>query len=163
MDPGFLEYKLRPLENNNPNPIYATDDFPTAEEVTRRVNITVHLAYVAPNVVYQLNGLPWLEDIPKEPYLVSIYKNDTLEFPSMERALLNDGLDAKVDAFPAMRGEVLEVVIQNTGSDRGSIDNHPWHVHGEHVWDLGGGFGAYNRTENEARWANASGKPVRRE
>jgi hypothetical protein len=76
----------------------------------------------------------------------------------MERELLNDGLNPVAYAFPAMPGDVL-----NTVYDRGILDNHPRYVHREHVWDFGSGFGAYDRTANEARWARASGKPVRRE
>lgn len=163
MDHEFLEYKLRPLVNNYLNPVYASDDFPTAEEVTRRINVTIRLAYVAPNVVYYMNGYPWFEEYPNTPYLVSIIQNDTIEFPSMERALANDGLDPVSRAFPAQIGEVLEVVVQNTASDRGTLDNHPWHVHGEHVWHIGSGFGEYNSTANEAKWENSIGKPVRRE
>lgn len=163
MDHEFLEYQLRPLENNYSDPVYSSDDFPTADEVTRRINVTIHLAYVAPNVVYELNGYPWFEHTPKEPYLVSIIKNDTIQFPSMERAAANEGLDPVSKAFPAEIGEVLEVVVRNTASDRGTLDNHPWHVHGEHVWHIGSGFGEYDSAANEAKWANSPGKPVRRE
>jgi len=163
LDREFLDYKLRPLVNNYSNPVYASDDFPTADEVTRRINVTIHLAFVDPNVIYHLNGYPWFEDVPEEPYLVSIIKNDTIEFPSMERAMANSGLDPISRAFPARMNEVLEVVVQNTASDRGSLDNHPWHVHGEHVWHIGSGVGEYNRTANEAKWANSTGKPVRRD
>ncbi|KFY22306.1 hypothetical protein V493_06685 [Pseudogymnoascus sp. VKM F-4281 (FW-2241)] len=163
MDHEFLEYQLRPLENNYSDPVYSSDDFPTADEVTRRINVTIHLAYVAPNVVYELNGYPWFEHTPKEPYLVSIIKNDTIQFPSMERAAANEGLDPVSKAFPAEIGEVLEVVVRNTASDRGTLDNHPWHVHGEHVWHIGSGFGEYDSAANEAKWANSPGKPVRRD
>lgn len=81
----------------------------------------------------------------------------------MERAHANAGLDPISRAFPAEIGEVLEVVVRNTASDRGSLDNHPWHVHGEHVWHIGSGFGEYNAAANEAKWAKSTGKPVRRE
>lgn len=35
-------------------------------------------------------------------------------------------------------GEVLEIVIQNTGSlDIGRVDDHPFHAHGGHYYDIG--------------------------
>jgi L-ascorbate oxidase len=57
---------------------------------------------------------------------VSLYKDDGIEFPSLTRALQNGGVDNKTGAFPASIGEVLEIVIQNTGADSGGVDIHPW-------------------------------------
>lgn len=61
-----------------------------------------------------------------EPYLVSLYKDDGVEFPSMQRALQNGGIDNKTGSFPAEIGEVVEIVLQNTGADSGGVDIHPW-------------------------------------
>jgi len=56
MDYCFLEYQLRPLHSTiNPS------DMPTAAEVTRRVNITVHLSIPDGRLVYYLNGYTWNE------------------------------------------------------------------------------------------------------
>jgi len=102
-------------------------------------------------------------EVPVEPYLVSLYKNDSVQFPSMERALANESLDPITRAFPAQIGEVIEIVIQGTGSDGGEMESHPWHAHGAHFWDLGGGDGFYNVEANEAKWASSPGKPIKRE
>lgn len=136
-------------------PLYQADidGFPTAAEVTRRVIIKVHQRVNGPTVWLE-NGLPWTESVPQEPYLVSLYKNDTLEFPSMERALANNGLDPITSAFPAQIGEVLEIVIQNTGADAGGIDVHPWHAHGGHYYDIGAGNGTYDAVANEEKLKN---------
>lgn len=110
------------------------------------------------------NGYSWYESFPKEPYLVSLYKNDTFGFPSQSNAIQNNGIDPITRTFPAQVGEVIEIIIQNTGSDHlGSLDTHPWHAHGEHYWDLGSGNGTYNRTGNELLWAKSPGHPVRRD
>jgi len=140
----FLEYALSPLRQSD------IDAFPTAAEVTRRVTIRVH-QHVAGQTIWLEDGLPWTESTPKEPYLVSLYKNDTLEFPSMERALANNGLDPVTSAFPAQVGEVLEIIIQNTGADANGLDVHPWHAHGGHYYDIGSGNGTYNATANEEK------------
>jgi hypothetical protein len=153
-DSAFLDYKLRPH--------CASDEMPTAEEVTRRVNITFNLD-TTNGFLYRMNNYTWNEEIPKEPYLVSLYKNDGTEWPSMERALQHDGIDPVTDAFPAELGEVLEIVVQGTGSTKGTRETHPWHAHGAHYWDLGGGDGIYNATANEEKWRNSTGKPVKRE
>jgi len=159
-DVNFLEYSLCPLESA----MNSTHDMPTAEEVTRRVNITVHLSEPGGALVFLQNGYAWSEDVVEgEPYLVSLYKNDGKNWPSMERAILNNGLDPFTRAYPAEIGEVLEIVLQNTGSDGGTTETHPWHAHGAHYWDLGSGAGIYDRAANEAKWAASPGKPVKRE
>lgn len=140
----FLDYALTPFYHSQ------ASEFPTVDEVTRRITIRVH-QHVAGQTIWLENGLPWNEGIPREPYLVSLYKNDSLEFPSMERALSNNGLDPVTSAFPAQIGEVFEIVIQNTGADAGGVDVHPWHAHGGHYYDLGAGNGTYNATANEER------------
>ncbi|KFY31423.1 hypothetical protein V493_01130 [Pseudogymnoascus sp. VKM F-4281 (FW-2241)] len=163
-DPYWLEYKLRPFNNPKyPAASHNALDFPTAEEVTRRVNITSHLDIPGGALVYTINGYTWTENLIQEPYLVSLYKDGGSNWPSMERALLNDGLDPVTYAFPAVMGEVLEIVVQGTGSAGGGTETHPWHAHGAHYWDLGAGEGEYNREENEAKWRDSGAHPVRRD
>ncbi|KAH8602471.1 Cupredoxin [Bisporella sp. PMI_857] len=153
---GFLEYALSPLYP------WDIEAFPTAEEVTRRVTITVHQSVRGPTV-WLSNGLPWDPSTPKEPYLISLYKGNTLEYPSMDRALANNGLDPVTDAFPAQIGEVLEIVIQNTGADREGIDIHPWHAHGAHYYDLGSGNGTYDAEVNEKKLGEWGKTPMKRD
>ncbi|TVY45554.1 Multicopper oxidase [Lachnellula subtilissima] len=152
---GFLDYELHPFSTPKDGA------FPTAQEVTRRVTITVHQR-VSGQTVWIENHYDWTTAFPAEPYLVSLYKNDSIEFPSMERALANNGIDPISRAFPAQIGEVLEIVIQNTGADAGGLDIHPFHAHGAHYWDLGSGNGTYDATTNEAKIA-ASGPPIQRD
>lgn len=158
MSTSFLEYELRPLNQSD------IDNFPTASEVTRRVIMTVHqhvLSGQGGRIIWLENQFSWTDEVPKEPYLVSLYKDDGVEFPSMTRALKNNGLDPVTGAFPAAIGEVLEIVIQNTGADSGGIDTHPWHAHGSHYYDIGSGNGTYNATANEERLKGMN--PVRRD
>ncbi|TVY83420.1 Multicopper oxidase aurL2 [Lachnellula suecica] len=150
---GFLDYELHPLS--------PPKDFPTAEEVTRRITMTVHQRVLGPTIWVQ-NDYPWTETFPQEPYLVSLYNNNSLEFPSMERALANDGIDPISRAFPAQIGEVLEIVIQNTGADKGGLDVHPFHAHGAHYWDLGSGNRTYDQASNEVK-IQEHGHPIQRD
>jgi L-ascorbate oxidase len=162
-DTCFLDYQLRPYYHST---TYSTPDsvFPTAAEVTRRVNITARQTKTDEGaILYLINDYTWNEGLVAEPYLVSLYKNDGKNWPSMERALLNDGLDPVTYAFPANLGEVLEIVIQGTGSNSNGTATHPWHAHGAHYWDLGSGDGIYNATANEEKWAKSLGTPVKRE
>ncbi|RFU24096.1 hypothetical protein B7463_g12243, partial [Scytalidium lignicola] len=153
-DTSFLEYALSPL-----TPAF---DFPTAAEVTRRVTITVHQA-IRGQTIWLENGYNWAEVFPKEPYLVSLYKQDGIEFPSMQRALANNGIDPVTRAFPAQIGEVLEIVIQNTGADSGELDVHPFHAHGAHYWDLGSGNGTYEANANEEKIHAGHHRPIKRD
>jgi L-ascorbate oxidase len=120
---SFLDYELKPLSQHDIN------EFPTASEVTRRVIIKLH-QHVLPGqggqTIWLEDGYSWTEGIPQEPYLVSLYKDDGIEFPSLARALENNGVDNKTGAFPAEIGEVIEIVLQNTGADSGGVDIHPW-------------------------------------
>ena len=138
---NWLEYQLQPLKPNN---------FPQLSEVTRRVIIRTH-QIVNGTDIWAQNNYPWTETFPKEPYLVSLYKNDGVEFPSMARALANGGIDPQTRSFPANIGEVIELVIQNTGSDNGGMDVHPFHAHGAHYYDIGSGNGTYDVDANEAQ------------
>lgn len=137
---GWLDYKLESLI---PDP-----DFPLSTEVTRRITIRTH-QMIRGSIVWAQNNSSWFDAFPAEPYLVSLYKNDGLEFPSYERALANEGIDPVTRAFPANIGEVIEIVVQNTASDRGSFDTHPFHAHGSHYYDLGSGNGTYDPSANE--------------
>ncbi|OBT65663.1 L-ascorbate oxidase [Pseudogymnoascus sp. 23342-1-I1] len=163
-DPNWLEYSLRPY-NDSRNPAASINalDFPTAEEVTRRVNITSYLDFPNYGLLYKINGQTWKEDLVQEPFLVSLYKDGGSNWPSMERALQHDGLDPVTYAFPAVMGEVIEIVVQSTGTAFGTTETHPWHAHGAHYWDLGSGEGVYNREENEAKWHRSIGHPVKRD
>ena len=140
---GWLDYQLESLL---PDP-----EFPLSTEVTRRITLRTHQIIGAGTIVWAQDSMPWVDTFPVEPYLVSLYKNDGMEFPSYERALLNEGIDPETKAFPAQIGEVIEIVIQNTGSDVGSLDVHPFHAHGSHYWDLGSGNGTYDPVKNEER------------
>jgi hypothetical protein len=165
IDHSWLEYSLSPYHNDEyPDASKNALDFPTADQVTRRVNITFHLDVSnKTGFTYQINGQPWTENLVYEPYLVSLYKDGGKNWPSMERALQHDGLDPVTHAFPALMGEVVEIVIQGTGSTGGTTESHPWHAHGAHVWDLGAGERLYNREENEEKWRRSKGHPVKRE
>jgi L-ascorbate oxidase len=138
---GWLDFKLLSL--------YSDPDFPLTSEVSRRVTIRTHQIIGNGSIMWAQDESPWIETFPKEPYLVSLYKNDSLEFPSLDRANKNQGIDPVTRVFPATLGEVIEIIIQNTGSDVGSVDIHPFHAHGAHYYDLGSGNGTYDPVKNE--------------
>lgn len=152
----LTDYNLAPLSYNN---------FPPASSVTRRVIITVQ-QIVNGTVIWAQNGYPWSEDLfhPAAPYLLSLYTNDTSNLPPPPSSLPASGIDPNTRTFPASIGEVLEIVLQNTGSQpAGGLDSHPFHAHGAHYYDLGSGNGSYNATANEARLAADGIQPVLRD
>ncbi|KAF2092143.1 multicopper oxidase [Saccharata proteae CBS 121410] len=148
----WLEYALEPLYPNN---------FPTASEVTRRIVIDVRQIFTV-TTVWQLNGLQFNETesnpFPGErPYLVSIYQNGRSAMPNYEAALNNSGWDPTTYTWPALLGEVLEIILVNTGSlvtNNGGVDYHPFHAHGGHYYDIGSGNGTYDPVANELKLAN---------
>ena len=146
---GFLDYKLKPLKDNN---------FPTCKEVTRRV--TINMQQVLDGyILWQDNNVSWVQDsfdtlphltTPRKPYLVSLYENETAYLPSYTAAVKNAGVDPETQTFPAKIGEVVEIILQNYGAraidneTAGGLDAHPWHAHGKHFYDLGAGPGKWS-------------------
>jgi L-ascorbate oxidase len=125
------------------------NDFPSLEEVTRRVTIKVE-QIINGSITWKQNSAPWTESFPQIPYLVALYEREAEAIPSYNVAIANGlGIDPRVRAFPARIGEVLEIVIQNSGSTAGALDVHPFHSHGSHFYDIGSGPGVYSVTENE--------------
>lgn len=152
---GFLDYVLQPLYPN---------DFPSASQVTRRVVLNVQQV-LDKYIVWKDSNVSWTADTddsaphttPSQPYLVSLYTNQTAYMPSYSAAVKNGGPDPSTNTFPAKIGEVLEIVLQNIGAHAidnetgGALDVHPWHAHGEHYYDIGGGPGAFDPNIAEER------------
>jgi hypothetical protein len=102
------------------------------------------------SISWRQNGAPWAEAFLQTPYLVALFQNNEAALPSYDVAIANGlGIDPRVRAFPAKIGEVLEIVIQNSGSTARALDVHPFHSHGLHFYDIRSGPGTYNVTENE--------------
>jgi L-ascorbate oxidase len=135
--------------DNDLSPFFP-NDFPSLASVTRRVIVKVE-QIINGTITWRQNGAPWDDTFPQTPYLVALYQNNEAALPSYDVAIANGlGIDPRVRAFPAKIGEVLEIVIQNSGSTAGALDVHPFHSHGLHFYDIGSGPGTYNVTENEA-------------
>ncbi|OXV06664.1 hypothetical protein Egran_05565 [Elaphomyces granulatus] len=147
---GWLNYQLRPLIPDS--------NFPTLSEVNRRVTITVHQNISSSDQLTHIswleNGYPWVETLSPTPYLVEIYEDKFDTDAAYQRAIANGGLDLDTRSFPTKKGEVLEIVWQNTGSTAGALETHPFHAHGAHYYDLGGGDGVYDSAANEAMLQN---------
>jgi L-ascorbate oxidase len=148
---GWLDYELQPL---------APNDFPSLKEVTRRVTVTVQ-QIVNGNITWAQNSMTWARDFPHKPYLVGLYEHDESGIPNYENAIANGGMDNLTRVFPAKLGEVLEIVIQNSGGTNGGLDIHPFHAHGAHVYDIGSGNGTYDPVANELRLGGTN--PVKRD
>lgn len=153
---------------NTLTPLIPHADFPTLAEVTRRVVIDA-VQLIDPNTqqwVWRLNNLSWTEATARTPLMVDIYERGQAAVPDFDAAVANDGWDPATKAFPARLGEVLEIVFQNTGSlanGGGGVDVHPFHAHGEHYFDVGGGDGSYDAEANEASIVAAGYEPVKRD
>ncbi|KAH8885404.1 L-ascorbate oxidase [Thozetella sp. PMI_491] len=157
----WLEYALTPLR---PELCGA----PTAEEVTRRITVdSVQLVSPETNqTIWRLANLSWTEGVLQKPVLVDIYQRGDAAVPNWDAAQKNNGWDPATLSFPARVGEVLEIVLQNTGSlvsNGGGVDSHPFHAHGQHYYDIGSGNGTYDPVANEAKIAKLGYHPVRRD
>lgn len=150
---GWLDYELEPLHSD--------DGFPKLEEVTRRIIVDVH-QNVSDHVIWLQNGYDWVQSFPQSPYLVDIYTGELDVDVTYKRAISRGNFDSVTRTFPAKIGEVLEIVWQNQGTfTNGGVDAHPFHAHGKHYYDIGGGDGLYNATANEERLK--SSHPIQRD
>ena len=157
---GWMEYTFTPL-----HPV--GNAAPTAEEVTRRVTIDATLKQAADGrVMWQLAGLSWTEQSWQTPLLVDIYQRGQAAVPDYAAAVANGGWDPRTQSFPARIGEVLEIVLQNVGSDvggSGRVETHPFHAHSNHYYDVGSGPGQYDAAANDAKVKRLGYRPVKRD
>ncbi|OTA92700.1 putative multicopper oxidase [Hypoxylon sp. CO27-5] len=160
----WLEYTLTPLNT--------TPSFPTLSEVTRTLYITVNQDIIngsydgntiSGKLIWQQNNLTWTENEAQElhytPYLIQAYIEG--KTPDYDAALKNNGWDPGTRAFPALVGEVLDIVWQSNSGPTGGFEYHPMHGHGEHYWDLGSGNGTYDAAANEEHFKNYT--PMKRD
>ncbi|KAH8668630.1 L-ascorbate oxidase [Xylariales sp. PMI_506] len=165
---SWLEYALESL--------YEIDAFPTLAEVTRTIYIQLNQkvidgAYINKTIKGSLqwdsNNLTWAETTVASdnitPYLVAAYQSGAV--PDYDAALANGGWDPATRAWPALVGEVLDIVWLSNSGPTGGFDTHPMHAHGAHYWDLGSGNDtAYDAVANEARFTGSGGlTPARRD
>ena len=88
------------------------------------------------------------------------------QFPESIIFLSIGGYDPKTKTFPAKLGEVLEIVWQNVGRTiDGTVETHPFHVHSEHIWDVGCGTGSYSPSVAEImlQEQRKHGGPIKRD
>ncbi|EXJ62697.1 L-ascorbate oxidase [Cladophialophora yegresii CBS 114405] len=158
----WAEYALEALK--------PAEKFPRLSEVTRTVYITMQQVIRVGSFVngttngtlqWAQNNLIW-QTVQREsnnsaPYLVQLYT--TGQTPNYTAALQNGGWDPYSNAFPALPGEVLDIVWLSNSGPTGGWDFHPMHAHGKHYFDLGSGNGTYNATANEVRFGNYTPAP----
>jgi L-ascorbate oxidase len=92
-------------------------------EVTRRVMVYVQKV-VDQNYLWQENNVSWTEHsqaplphvTPTEPYLISLYRNQTKYLPHYNAAVATGGLDPETKVYPAKIGEIVEIVHHGVGA-----------------------------------------------
>ncbi|EWC44178.1 hypothetical protein DRE_07003 [Drechslerella stenobrocha 248] len=156
----WAEYVLQPLKS------HYTESFPPLSSVNRTIYITVKQV-ASGKLEWSQNGVIWQHTLLHEPYLTSIYRYGDAAIPSLDVATdsLNNfpGADPAFHAFPARIGETLDIVWLNSNGPNGGWDFHPFHAHGGHFWDLGGGNGTYDAAANDAAMKRDGYTPVLRD
>ncbi|AEO59159.1 laccase-like protein [Thermothelomyces thermophilus ATCC 42464] len=159
---NWLEYTFQPLHPSS-------SLSPTAEEVTRRVILEAEqkIDPATGRLVWKLAHMTWTDMSRDKPVLVDIYERGEAAMPDYAAALTNYGWDPATKLFPAKKDEVLEIVIQNTGSHysgaSGIVETHPFHAHGQHFYDVGSGPGKYDPEANNAKLASLGYRPIKRD
>ena len=166
----WLEYTLEPL---NPN------GFPTATEVTRQVYLRTAQLVVPNGIFWSVGNRTWSESNEHLgntlfssrnpsvgiPYLVDVYERGEEAIPDYDTAVGNyGGWDPNLNVYAARVGEVIDIILINEPDGlSGGFDIHPWHIHGDHVYDLGSGPGTYDAVANEKRLREYRSSPVLRD
>jgi L-ascorbate oxidase len=97
--------------------------------------------------------------------------NDQYWMPPMDGSLLEQLMFAETDfttadksplVFTIELNQVIDIVLQNTVALNGLCEQHPWHLHGHHFWDYGGGPGLYDPVLGAQLTANNS-EPIMRD
>lgn len=60
--------------------------------------------------------------------------------------------DVGLTVIRANKGEVLEIVMQNTWDLSGVSDIHQWHIHGHSFWVVGEGYGIFDPETDPATY-----------
>ena len=148
------------------SPLEVNERAPSLGEVTRRIYLSNHqISSQQVGIDWTVSNNTWSATSPDTPpYLVSIYQNGETAIPSLERANAYGGWDPEFNAYPAEIGETLEIVLVNENNGlSGGLDSHPWHIHGQHIWDVGAGSGTYDAEANEARLVGSGRAPAKRD
>lgn len=154
----WMEYTLEPLKDN---------DFPAADQVTRQVFLSSAQYLTQSGIFWTVDNRTWTEEDERQdkkafndtgmsdnaPYLVKVYEEGSKAIPNYENAVQHHGgWDPQLNVYTAKVGEIIDIVLINEpNGNAGGFDTHPWHIHGDHVYDLGSGRGTYNATDNEIK------------
>eukprot|EP00899_Mesostigma_viride_P000838 jgi/Mesvir1/10755/Mv13824-RA.1 len=113
-------------------------------------------------ILWGLNNIT--ERMPATPYLHQLYF-DKVAYNSIlpaqplvtwdyQRTQVEEGISingVKGDSLIHLNyGDVVEVVIQNTPALNGVHEQHPWHLHGHHMYVMGFGQGNYKASVDDA-------------
>jgi L-ascorbate oxidase len=129
--PEWIGNQLRPLARDFTSP--PTQVTKTILLVGKQAQITD--AHNVTRMKWVINDVAF-EAHDSEPLLVSAVRGDAIL-----RAAV--GPSSRSLVFRIDYNDVVDLVLQNTVALNGMCEQHPWHIHGHHFYDLGGGPGAY--------------------
>ncbi|TFY79386.1 hypothetical protein EWM64_g4622 [Hericium alpestre] len=152
------------------------DDFPTLDPYAPipALNKTVPLPDEAPywitndlsagngstlGVYWVVDQYQYTENWPQVPYLVQAYENKL--HPDYEGALANGGFDNSTNSIPIHINETVDLVFLNLASFVGTLEAHPWHIHGAHPFLMAQGLGEFSDDAYTAARQNRTGQPYR--
>lgn len=121
----------------------------TSNNVSNTLHSPKPLAAVAYEALMDDASAPWPDTvvpgtigIPDEAPLKWNYSNT----PRVE-GLSPIHLDHGMAVFQFVKGEIVEMVFQNTVGGRGTAGNHGWHLHGHEFYVIGQGTGTFEETD----------------
>uniref|UniRef100_D8PTK2 laccase n=1 Tax=Schizophyllum commune (strain H4-8 / FGSC 9210) TaxID=578458 RepID=D8PTK2_SCHCM len=109
---------------------------------------------------WQTHGYQYTEDMPSVPYLIQAYEGGlNIDY---DAALANDGYDNTTHSMPIRAGEVVDIVFLNVASPTGTLEAHPWHIHGKHPYVMAYGLGEFSQEAYVAARKNMTA-PIKRD
>eukprot|EP00586_Coscinodiscus_wailesii_P009799 CAMPEP_0172513090 /NCGR_PEP_ID=MMETSP1066-20121228/249602_1 /TAXON_ID=671091 /ORGANISM="Coscinodiscus wailesii, Strain CCMP2513" /LENGTH=520 /DNA_ID=CAMNT_0013293193 /DNA_START=225 /DNA_END=1784 /DNA_ORIENTATION=- len=81
-------------------------------------------------------------DLPTEPGFSWNYtfEHNATNYPPGSKDVSNSG----IPVIKAVKGQLIQIVLQNLRALNSVPELHSWHLHGHYFWQVGQGFGNYN-------------------
>lgn len=149
---------------NEVTPLDATQAPPDDSEVSRTIFVDGTQLNSGPSdaqkTFWQTHGYMYSEEMPATPYLIQAYQGGlTIDY---DAAIANEGYDNTTHSLPVRAGEVVDIVFLNVASASGTLEAHPWHIHGKHPYVMAYGLGEFSEEAYAAARANMTA-PIKRD
>lgn len=124
----------------------------TSNNVSNSLFLPKPLAVLAYEAVMDDASTSWPDTVIPGTFVVPDEAPVTWNYSNTPRdeGVSSIHLDNGIAVFQFVQGEIVEMVFQNTVSNRGSAGSHAWHLHGHEFYVIGQGTGTFDAEVDRA-------------